>query len=213
MVTVSMNVLWGTMLLIGIVYAAFTGNMQAVTDAALSSAKEAVNLCITMSGVLALWMGLMEIAKACGIVDGISKKLRPFLKFLFPQIPAEHPAMEHIAVNFTANFLGLGWAATPAGLLAMKSLAELEARQQTVPKGSASNAMCTFLILNISSLQLIPVNMIAYRSQYGSVNPAVIVGPGIAATALSTAAAILFCRTADHFTQNLHSKLLNFTKP
>lgn len=213
MVTVSMNVLWGAMLLIGIVYAAFTGNMQAVTDAALSSAKEAVNLCITMSGVLALWMGLMEIAKACGIVGGISKKLRPFLKFLFPQIPTEHPAMEHIAVNFTANFLGLGWAATPAGLLAMKSLAELEARHQTVQRGSASNAMCTFLILNISSLQLIPVNMIAYRSQYGSVNPAVIVGPGIVATAISTAAAILFCRIANHFTQNLHSKPLDFTKP
>lgn len=194
---ISMNWLWGGMILIGIVYGAFTGNIQNVTDAVLASAKEAVNLCITMAGVMALWTGLMEIAKESGIVDGLSARLRPFLKFLFPGVPAEHPAMEHIAVNFVANFLGLGWAATPAGLRAMKSLAALEEEQRTVQKGVASNAMCTFLILNVSSLQLIPVNMIAYRSQYGSVNPSAIVGPGIMATMASTMAAMLFCKIMD----------------
>lgn len=181
----------------GIVYGAFTGNMQAVTDAALASAKEAVNLCITMAGVMALWVGLMEIAKESGMIEGLSIKMKPFLQFLFPSVPPEHPAMRHIAVNFAANFLGLGWAATPAGLLAMKSLSELEKEKPTKKPGTASNAMCTFLILNISSLQLIPINMIAYRSQYGSVNPSGIVGPGIAATAISTAVAIVFCKIMD----------------
>lgn len=192
-----MNILWSGMILIGILYGALTGNMQEVTDAALASAKEAVNLCITMVGVMALWVGLMEIARESGIIEGVLRKLRPLLRFLFPQIPEHYPVMEHIAVNFVANFLGLGWAATPAGLRAMKSLAELEEEQKTVQKGDASNAMCTFLILNISSLQLIPVNMIAYRSQYGSVNPTAIVGPGILATAASTGAAILFCKIMD----------------
>lgn len=195
-----MNILWAGMILIGILYGALTGTMQEVTDAALSSSKEAVTLCITMAGVMALWVGLMEIAKESGILEGLSRRLRPFLRFMFPGIPTGHPALEHIAVNFIANFLGLGWAATPAGLKAMTSLAELEEERRNggqtaaMPRGIASNEMCTFLILNISSLQLIPVNIIAYRSQYGSVNPTGIVGPGIAATAVSTGAAILFCK-------------------
>ena len=103
-----------------------------------------------------------------------------------------------------ANVLGLGWAATPAGLRAMEELSKLEEdrRKGRLPgpvrkKGIASNEMCTFLILNISSLQLIPVNVIAYRSQYGSVNPAAIVGPGIAATAVSTLVAVVFCKIID----------------
>lgn len=192
-----LNRLWGGMILVGILYGALNGRMQEVTDAALASSKEAVTLAITMTGVMALWVGLMEIAKESGVVEGLSGKLRPFLTFLFPGIPKNHPAMEHIAVNFVANFLGLGWAATPAGLRAMKSLADLEKERPTVPKGAASNAMCTFLILNVSSLQLIPVNMIAYRSQYGSVNPTAIVGPAIAATAVSGTVSVLFCKILD----------------
>lgn len=199
-----MNYLWAFMILIGIVYASVTGNLQGAADAALSSAQEAVQLSLTMCGVMALWVGLMEIAKDSGLIDRIKESLDPLLRFLFPGIPAEHPAKDPIAMNFIANFLGLGWAATPAGLKAMEELEKLEEERRsgrlpgTVRKhGIASNEMCTFLILNISSLQLIPVNIIAYRSQYGSVNPTAIVGPAIAATAVSTIVAVIFCKIMD----------------
>lgn len=202
-----MDIIWGMMVVGGIVYAAFTGNLQAVTDAALSSSREAVQLCIAMAGVMAFWVGLMEIAGACGMIQAFTRKIKPLIRFLFPGIPKGHPAGEQIAVNFIANFLGLGWAATPAGLRAMEELAKLEEERRgqgnaggdrkPMPRGIASNEMCTFLILNISSLQLIPVNIIAYRSQYGSVNPTAIVGPGILATAVSTAVAVIFCKVME----------------
>ena len=102
--------------------------------------------------------------------------------------------MEYISANVIANFLGLGWGATPLGLKAMEELAKLEEERKGKKPKSASNEMCTFLILNISSLQLIPVNIIAYRSQYGSVYPTAIVGPALAATAASTIAAVIFCK-------------------
>jgi spore maturation protein A len=130
--------------------------------------------------------------------------MAPFLQFLFPRIPKEHPAYEYIALNTMANILGLGWAATPAGLKAMEELAKLEevrrskgALQEAAAPGSASNEMCIFLILNISSLQLIPVNMIAYRSQYGSVDPTVIIAPAIVATLCSTLMGIVYCKIKD----------------
>lgn len=192
-----LNFLWGAMLLIGIVYGAATGRMNEVTDAALSSAKEAVSLCITMAGIVAMWVGIMEIAKSSGLVERLTRKMRPLLGFLFPDVPGEHRAMEFISANMIANFLGLGWAATPFGLKAMEELAKLEKQRKSVSPGTASNAMCTFLILNISSLQLIPVNIIAYRSQYGSVNHTAIVGPGIVATAVSTVVAVIFCKVME----------------
>ena len=193
-----LDILWGMMLLVGILYGAATGNMSKVTDAALSSAKEAVSLCIAMAGIVAMWVGIMEIARASGLVDRMTRAMKPVLRFLFPQIPMEHKAMEFISSNMIANFLGLGWAATPFGLKAMEELSRLEDdRRQGKALGIVSNEMCTFLILNISSLQLIPVNIIAYRSQYGSVNPTAIVGPGIVATAVSTIVAILFCKIMD----------------
>lgn len=194
-----MNYLWGFMILIGVAFAAVNGTLPEVTEAALSSAKEAVALCIAMMGVMSFWVGMMRIAENAGIIEGATKKLKPFLSFLFPGIPKDHPANQYIATNMIANVFGLGWAATPAGLKAMEELAKLEEerRKAGALSGVASNEMCTFLIVNISSLQLISVNMIAYRSQYGSVNPAAVVGPGIAATAVSTMAAILFCKVMD----------------
>lgn len=174
---------------------------------------------------------MMEIAREGGLMDVMERKIRPLVRFLFPDVPEGHPALEWISANFLANFLGLGWAATPAGLKAMEALEELEEerrnredrirgenretdrygnrskenrmkqknsrrekRGRAVPRGTSSNEMCTFLIINISSLQLIPVNILAYRSQYGSVNPAAVVGPVIAATGVSTAAAVVFCK-------------------
>ena len=199
-----LNYLWGFMIIIGTIFAAFTGNLPSVTEAALDSAKEAVMLCITMIGVMSFWVGLMKIAERAGLIEGASKKLEPLLTFLFPSIPKDHKAREYISTNMIANFFGLGWAATPAGLEAMEELQKLEedrrlgkAAGPVRKRGVASNEMCTFLIVNISSLQLIPVSVIAYRSQYGSVNPTAVVGPGIVATAVSTGAAILFCRIMD----------------
>ena len=179
-------------------------------------------------------MGLMEIAQESGMIAKMTKGIRPFLKFMFPRLPEDHPAGEYITTNLIANVLGLGWACTPAGLKAMEQLAELEKQRaeqrrieqqrmqpvnrqlrpvagQGTEKGrqgsedrrygaeatAASNEMCTFLILNISSLQLIPVNMIAYRSQYGSANPAVIIAPALVATLFSTIIAIIYCKWKD----------------
>ena len=223
------------MILIGVVYGAIAGKMAEVTNAALDSAGDAVSLCITMIGVMALWVGLMEIAQKSGLIAKLTRGIQPFIRFLFPRIPEGHPAREYIATNLIANVLGLGWACTPAGLKAMEELAKLEAERgnpaylpadRIVTSGGveavgghggkivadglggadrrkgkqervASNEMCTFLILNISSLQLIPVNMIAYRSQYGSVNPAGIIAPAIVATAVSTGVAVVYCKVKD----------------
>ena len=213
-----LNYIWAGMILLGVLYGVGTGQMGALTEGALDSAREAVSLCITMAGVMALWMGLMEIAQESGMITKMTKGIRPFLRFMFPRLPEDHPAGEYIATNLIANVLGLGWACTPAGLKAMEQLAELE--KQRTPQSAnkpprakaggepsiqrrslggmaASNEMCTFLILNISSLQLIPVNMIAYRSQYGSANPAAIIAPALAATLFSTVIAVIYCKWKD----------------
>ncbi len=202
-----MNYLWAGMMLVAIVYGAVHGTIPEVTQAALDSSKEAVTLCITMLGILSFWMGLMQVASASGLIERMTRGIRPVLQWLFPRIPKGHPAMEQIAVNCIANILGLGWAATPAGLKAMEELKNLEEERRAaggmsgnlpaVPKGVASDEMCVFLILNISSLQLIPMNVVAYRSQYGSVNPTAIVGPAILATAVSTLAGVIYCKVMD----------------
>lgn len=191
-----LNYIWAGMILLGVIYGVCTGQMSALTGGALDSAREAVSLCITMAGVMALWMGLMEIAQKSGMITKMTKGIRPFLKFMFPRLPEDHPAGEYIATNLIANVLGLGWACTPAGLKAMEQLAELE-EQRGKKVTAASNEMCTFLILNISSLQLIPVNMIAYRSQYGSANPAVIIAPALVATLFSTIISVIYCKWKD----------------
>lgn len=206
-----LNYIWAFMILLGVFFAACTGHMSEVTNAALDSAGEAISLCLTMAGVMALWMGLMEIAQKAGMIEKMTKGINPFLHFMFPRIPENHPARGYIATNIIANVLGLGWACTPAGLKAMEALAKLEEErgnseyqngEQSKEKGKvgtrvASNEMCTFLILNISSLQLIPVNMIAYRSKYGSANPAGIIAPAIVATLFSSLIAILYCKIKD----------------
>ena len=219
MEAVMLNYIWALMIMVGVIYGAMTGNIEAVSNAALDSAGEAVSLCITMMGVMALWVGLMEIAQTSGLIERLTKGIQPFISFMFPGIPKGHAAREYISMNIIANVLGLGWACTPAGLKAMEELAKLEAGGGTAgyvsadgtakggvetvdgKKGKqgriASNEMCTFLILNISSLQLIPVNMIAYRSQYGSVNPAGIIAPAIVATFVSTAVAVVYCKVKD----------------
>lgn len=197
-----MNYLWGGMILTGIIYGMCTGNIMEVTQAVIESSKEAVNLCLGMAGITAFWSGLMKIAEESGIVAGLTRKIHPLLRFLFPKLNPKGMAMKYIAVNMIANFLGLGMAATPAGLRAMEELRKEEEGRRRMgmlaqKEGTASNEMCNFLIINISSLQLIPVTMIAYRSQYGSVSPTAIVFPGILATTISTLAGITYCKWKD----------------
>jgi spore maturation protein A len=160
--------------------------MQEVTNAIIDSAKSAVTLCITMLGVMSMWTGLMRIAEKAGLIESLSNKMMPALRWLFPEIPKNHVAFRHIATNFIANILGLGWAATPAGLKAMNELQSLNRDSNT-----ASDSMCMFMIINMSSLQLVTMNIIAFRSQYNSANPSEIIGPGLIATLGSTVAGVL----------------------
>ncbi|MBR1735812.1 MAG: nucleoside recognition protein [Firmicutes bacterium] len=180
-----LNYLWGAMILISIITAAFTGKMGSITNAAIASAKEAVTVCITMLGIISMWSGIMEIAEKSGLIKNLSEKMRPFLNNLFPDIPPEHKAMDYIAANVIANILGLGWASTPAGLKAMEQMQTLNEKKDT-----ASRSMCMFMVFNMSSLQLISINLIAYRTQYNSINPSEIIGPGIFTTVISTVAGI-----------------------
>ena len=145
-----LNILWAAMILVGIVWGMASGQTQAVSSAIIDSGKDAVSLCITMFGVVGMWCGMMEIAKDSGLVETLTAVIRPFIRFLFPNLPKNHPAEESISLNIIANFLGLGWAATPAGLQAMENLAQLEKERgneayldQTGSRvRAASNEMC-----------------------------------------------------------------------
>lgn len=189
-----LNFLWAGMILLGVAYGAAAGRIEDVSNGFIEGGGEAVSLCITMLGIVSLWTGVMEIARKSGLIAGLKKKIAPLIKWLFPDVPPEHPASEYIAINLIANFCGLGWAATPAGLKAMEALAALQDERAGHHVTNASDAMCAFLVINISSIQLIPVNIIAYRAEYGSVNPAAIIIPGIIATTISTLAGVIFCK-------------------
>lgn len=188
-----MNYLWGGMILLGIIYAAFTGNLDAVTQSVINSAKEAVTLIISIAGITAFWTGIMKIAEQAGLVEKLAKRTRPLLRFLFPELKNQEKANYYISLNFLSNFLGLSHASTSSGLLAFQELDRLNGHSTV-----ASKSMCTFLIINVSSLQLLPINIIAYRAQYGSPAPAAVVGPAIFATGMSTLAAVIFCRVMNH---------------
>lgn len=207
-----LNTIWALMILIGVAVGILTGNMEAVGNGALESAGSAVTLCITMMGILSMWTGLMQVARASGLLEKMAGLLSPVIGFLFPKLKKDSKAAEYIATNMVANVLGLGWAATPAGIKAMEELAALEeergtpgyaakTRKESTPR-MASDEMCTLLVINMSSLQLIPINMIAYRSQYGSVSPAAIVAPVIVATVISTIVAVIYCKLASRQTRS-----------
>ena len=166
-----MTYLWGGMLIIGIVFGALNGNLQEVTEAVISSSKEAVALCISMAGITAMWTGIMKIAENTGLVSLLSRGMKPVLRFLFPDISPESQAGKYISLNFLSNILGLSWASTSSGLCAVRELQKLneeDCKRRGVTKKRAphiaSTAMCTFMIINVSSLQLLPMNMIAYRA-------------------------------------------------
>ena len=186
------NFIWCGMIVIGIVVGVLTGNIEAVSTAAIEWAETAVELSLGLIGVMALWLGLMKIAEEAGIVRGMGLLVKPIMVRLFPEVPADHPAMGSIVANMAANFFGLGNAATPLGIKAMQELQDLNENKE-----EASNAMVTFLAINTSSVTLISSSIIAYRSAAGAVNPADVIGPTIIATAVSTTVAIIACKVLE----------------
>ena len=170
------NYIWCGMIIIGIIVGTLTGNIEAVSTAAIEWAETAVELSLGLIGVMALWLGLMKIAEEAGIVRGMGLLVKPIMVRLFPEVPADHPAMGSIVANMAANFFGLGNAATPLGIKAMQELQDLNEN-----KDEASNAMVMFLAINTSSVTLISSSTIAYRSAAGAVNPADVIGPTIIA--------------------------------
>ncbi len=192
-----MNILWSIMIAGGIIFSFFNGTSVNLTDAVITSGKESVEIALTMCGIVPLWCGMLKIAEHSGMTAGLSKLMSPVINKLFPEIPKGHKSLEYITSNITANMLGLGWAATPSGIDAMKSLAELNKNKNT-----ASKSMCMFMVINMSSVQLITINIIAYRTSYASSCPSAVILPGIIATAISTAAGILAVKLAERSVKN-----------
>jgi spore maturation protein A len=183
------NIIWLVLLVSGVVVAGVQGNIEKVTMAVLDGARQGVDVCIGLMSILVFWLGMMKIAEKAGLVLWLAKWLRPIARFLFPSVPETHPAMGSILANMSANLLGLGNAATPLGLKAMKELQELNEKKE-----EASAAMCTLLALNTAGITLIPATVLGYRMQYGSKHPAEIILPTILATFIATSAAVLFDR-------------------
>ena len=184
-----LNYIWFGMMLIAVVVGIFTGNIDAVTEAAINMAKTAVEIAIGLIGIMALWLGTMKIAEESGLIRIIARALRPITIRLFPDVPEDHPAIGSIVLNMAANILGLGNAATPLGLKAMEELQELNPNKDT-----ATNAMCTFLAINTSSVQFIlPATVVALM---GVVSNQIFITT-ILATGLSTVAAIIAVKSLE----------------
>ena len=182
-----LNYIWLGLAVLAVLLGGFSGQLQAVTNAAFEACKTAVMaLALPLAGVMALWLGLMKIAEKAGLVSVLASALRPVLRWLFPDVPANHPAMGSMVMNMAANMLGLNNAATPLGLRAMQDLEKLNPRP-----GTATNAMCTFLAINTSSIQLIPATTVAILAAAGSKNPTIIIGTAFFATCCSTLAGII----------------------
>ncbi|MDD2444425.1 MAG: nucleoside recognition domain-containing protein [Desulfotomaculaceae bacterium] len=183
------NFIWLGMIVFGIIVAGANGNIEAVTRAALDGADSAVKISISLIAIITFWLGIMKLAEEAGLVRALAWLARPVMRFLFPSVPKDHPAMGAIVMNLSANILGLGNAATPMGLIAMRELQKLNRGRDT-----ASDAMCTFLALNTSCITLIPTTIIGIRLLYGSADPTEIVGPTIMATAFSMCVAVVVDR-------------------
>jgi spore maturation protein SpmA len=181
-----LNVIWLFLIVSATVVAAYNGKMAALTEASFTAAESAVTLAIGLIGAMALWLGIMKVAETAGMMRFIARLIRPVMSRLFPEIPANHPAMSAMVMNMAANALGLGNAATPMGLKAMAELNKLNPSP-----GTATPAMCLFLAINTSSVTLLPLGVITVRASAGATNPAAILLPSIIATIISTAVAII----------------------
>jgi spore maturation protein A len=189
-----LNYIWFGLMAIAVVVAAFNGTAEAVTKGAVDSAKTAVEIAIGLVGIMTLWLGIMRVAEASGLVSILGRVMRPVLRWLFPDVPADHPAAGSIVLSLAANMLGLNNAATPLGIKAMEELQELNDQ-----KDVATNAQVTFMALNTSGVQLVPATMIGILSAAGSTNPTAIISTSIVATGIGTIAAVVAARLLQRF--------------
>ncbi len=183
------NLIWLVLVAAGVVVAAAQGNPQAISQTVAVSTKGAVELAIDLAGIMAFWTGIMRIAERSGMVAALARVLAPVVQLVFPEVPRDHPAMGSMLMNISANLLGVGGAATPFGLRAMRELQQLNPRPDT-----ATPSMCTFLAINTTSITLVPTTVIALRTMTKSSNPTEIVVTTILATLCSTVVALTLDR-------------------
>ncbi|WP_126427398.1 nucleoside recognition domain-containing protein [Brevibacillus marinus] len=188
-----LNLIWLVLIVFSIAVAAVNGKIEVISEASFAGAKTGVTICFGLLSVLLFWMGMMKIAEKAGLLELLAKALSPLVQRLFPDVPKGHPAMGYILSNMSANLLGLGNAATPMGIKAMEELQKLNPKKEV-----ATPAMCTLLAINTASITLIPSTMIAIRMQYGSANPAEIVGTTLVASFAATVVALLLDRWNRH---------------
>ncbi len=184
-----MNYIWLGIILISFIFGALTGRLNDVVNAIFSGAKSAIEVILILLGIMTFWLGIMKIAEKSGIVNFISKLLQPIAKLLFPEIPKNDRVIGDIAMNFSANALGLSNAATPMGLKAMERLQELN-----IDKNSASNSMCMLLSMNTAGFQLIPATVIAILAAHGAKNPTEIIIPTLIVTSCAFTCAVIAAR-------------------
>lgn len=180
------NLIWVIMIASGIILAFWQGKPEIITEVSFQAASSAVKYAIELIGVMSFWLGIMKLAEKAGLIRFLAKLLQPLMRFLFPTIPPEHPALGSIVMNLSANILGLGNAATPFGLKAMEELQSLNPEKER-----ATAAMCTFLALNTACITLLPTMVLGIRTSAGSANPTEIVGTTFFATAIGMVLAIL----------------------
>lgn len=180
------NYIWFFLVMISIVVASISGNVDIINEALMTDAQEAVTFSISLMGIMATWMGLIKIAEASGLIRAISRLITPLTSFLFPNVPKDHPAMNSIVMNMVTNMFGAGNSSTAIGLKAMEEMNTLNK-----DKTRATNDMCMFLVINMSSIQLIPITVLKLRSDLGSTNPTEIIGTTLVATFVSTFVGIL----------------------
>jgi spore maturation protein A len=189
-----LNYIWFGLMVVAFVVAAFNGTADAVTKGAIDSAKTAVEIALGLVGIMTLWLGMMRVAEESGLVTILGRLLRPVLRWLFPEVPPDHPANGAIVLATAANMLGLNNAATPLSIKAMEELQELNPRKDT-----ATNAMVTFMALTTSGVQLVPTTMIGVLVAAGSHNPTAIISTSLIATAIGTAAAVIAAKLLQRF--------------
>ena len=183
------NKIWFFMLIIGIATASWNGKMEVINQVVIQNSQEAVVFAIGLTGIMAVWLGLMNIAEKSGLINSMGKLMSPGIRLLFPEIPKNHPAISAMVMNMVANMFGAGNSATALGLKAMEELQAINPN-----KDRATNAMCMFLVINMSSIQLIPLMVLKIRADAGTTNPTEIIGTTLIATMVSTIVGITACK-------------------